>query len=64
MKELLLTNWTTWRILRIVLSIVFITIGIIKADYILLAAGVFLMIQAIANTCVTCVGGNCEVPKK
>lgn len=64
MKERLLTNWTAWRILRFVLSIVFISIGLIKADYILLAAGVFLMIQALVNTCVTCISGNCAIPKK
>ena len=57
-------NWTAWRIMRVTLSIVFSAIGIIKADYILLAAGAFLMIQALANTCVSCASGNCEIPQK
>lgn len=64
MKERLLNNWTAWRIIRFVLSITFITIGIIKLDYILIAAGVFLLIQALANTCVSCATGNCEIPQK
>ncbi len=64
MKERLLKNWTTWRIIRFVLSIVFITMGAIKLDYILIAAGVFLLIQAIVNTCATCAAGNCEIPQK
>ncbi|MDP3558457.1 MAG: hypothetical protein Q8T03_13875 [Bacteroidota bacterium] len=64
MKERLLKNWTLWRIIRFVLAITFIVIGIIKIDYILILAGAFLMFQALANTCVSCVGGNCEIPQK
>jgi len=63
-KARLLSNWNLWRITRLVLSIVFIVSGIINLDYILMLAGVFLLGQAIINTCVTCVSGNCEIPQK
>lgn len=63
-KARLLSNWNLWRIIRLVLSIVFIVNGIIILDYILILAGVFLLGQAILNTCVTCVSGNCEISKK
>lgn len=63
-KQRLLKNWTPWRILRVVLAVLFFTIGIIKLDYMLIAAGAFLLIQAIVNTCVSCIGGNCEIPQK
>jgi hypothetical protein len=64
LKARLLSNWNLWRITRLVLSIVFIVSGIINLDYILILAGVFLLGQAIINTCVTCVSGNCEIPQK
>jgi hypothetical protein len=64
MKNRLLNNWTLWRIIRAVLSVVFITNGIFKGDYILLAGGVFLLIHALVNTCAACNTGNCEVPQK
>ncbi len=63
MRQRLLTNWNLWRITRLVLSIVFITNGIIKADYILLTGGIFLLIHALLNECVACIGGNCEIPQ-
>lgn len=59
----LLSNWSLWRITRLVLSIVFIVYGIINLDYILLASGVFLLGHALLNACLTCVGGNCEIPQ-
>lgn len=64
MKELLLKNWTLWRIARLVLAIVFIVNGIIKADTILLVGGGFLFMHALLNACVSCAGGSCEIPKK
>lgn len=64
MKQRLLTNWTLWRIMRLVLSLVFIVQGILKTDYILLSAGLFLLIHALYNSCATCVSGNCEIPQK
>jgi hypothetical protein len=64
LKARLLSNWTLWRITRLVLSIVFIVSGIINLDYVLILAGVFLLGQAVFNTCVTCVTGNCEIPQK
>lgn len=64
MKQRLLTNWTLWRITRLVLSFIFIINGAIKADYILLTGGVFLLIHALVNSCATCASGNCEIPQK
>lgn len=63
-KQRLSTNWSLWRIIRLVLSILFIISGISSTDYILILAGVFLLGQAILNTCVTCASGNCEIPQK
>ena len=63
-KARLLSNWSLWRIIRLVLSVLFVISGIIASDYILILAGVFLLGQAIINTCVTCVSGNCEIPQK
>lgn len=63
MKERLLTNWTLWRITRLVLSIIFIINGLIKADYILIAGGIFLLGHALVNSCAACAGGNCEIPQ-
>ncbi len=63
-KQRLATNWSLWRIIRLVLSVLFIISGIIAIDYILILAGVFLLGQAVFNTCVTCVSGNCEISQK
>lgn len=63
LKLRLLTNWTLWRITRLVLSFVFIVNGIIKLDYILLIGGVFLLGHALINACAACAGGNCEIPQ-
>ena len=63
-KARLLYNWSLWRIIRLVLSVLFIISGIIAIDYILILAGVFLLGQAVINTCVTCVSGKCEIPQK
>lgn len=64
MKNLLLKNWNLWRVTRLLLSLVFIVNGVVKADYILLTGGVFLFGHAMLNACVTCAGGSCEIPKK
>lgn len=63
-KQRLSTNWSLWRITRLVLSIVFIVNGIINWDYILLTSGLFLLGHALLNACLTCVSGNCEIPQK
>lgn len=63
-KGRLLSNWNLWRIIRLVLSIVFIVNGIINLDYILLVGGIFLLGHALLNACLTCVGENCEIPQK
>ncbi len=63
-KQRLLSNWTLWRITRLVLALIFIINGIIKLDYILLIGGIFLLGHALINACAACAGGNCETPQK
>ena len=63
MKERLLTNWTLWRITRLVLSFIFIINGEMKSDYFLLTGGVFLLLHALVNSCAACANGNCEIPQ-
>jgi hypothetical protein len=62
-KQRLLSNWTLWRITRLVLALIFIVNGIVKLDYILLSGGVFLLGHALLNACAACAGGNCEIPQ-
>ncbi|WP_317897878.1 hypothetical protein [Aurantibacillus circumpalustris] len=64
MKKINLKNWTLWRTTRLGLGIFFCITGGLKADYILMLGGVFLIIHALVNSCATCVTGNCEVPKE
>ena len=64
MKQRLLTNWTLWRITRLVMSFIFIINGALNADYILLTGGMFLLIHALVNSCATCASENCETPQK
>lgn len=60
MKEILLSNWNTWRIIRLILSVIFVVSGIVRSDYFLITAGVFVMYQAVLNAgC--CSGGNCNI---
>lgn len=60
MKDLILKDWNAWRLIRFALSLLFIIIGLYKADYILAAAGAFLFFQSVFNTgC--CAGGSCAV---
>ena len=63
LKQRLLSNWTPWRITRLVLAVVFIINGVIKLDYILLIGGVFLLGHALINACAACASGNCEIPQ-
>lgn len=60
MKESFLTNWNAWRVIRLLLSIIFIIAGAVNLDYFLIAGGIFILYQAVFNTgC--CAVGNCEV---
>lgn len=61
---MILKNWTLWRAVRMLLSIVFITNGLLKTDHILTLGGVFLFFHALLNTCAACSGGNCEISQK
>ena len=64
MKKLNLGNWNLWRSTRLVLGIVFSIAGLVEADYILAAAGVFLIIHAYINSCAACQTDSCETPKQ
>ena len=61
MKNLLLKNWTLWRMARMVFAIVFIVAGIIRYDTVLTLGGVFLFFHALLNRCAACVGNSCDV---
>lgn len=54
MKNILLTNWTVWRIIKLILSIVFLVGAVHQSDYILGAGAIYLFINSIFNTCKTC----------
>ena len=57
-------NWTLWRATRMILGMVFAVVGAMRLDYILAAAGVFLIFHAWINHCAACVDDSCEVPAK
>jgi hypothetical protein len=61
MKELILTNWNLWRIVRLVLGVLFVVAGIVNTDYLLAAGGGFVLFQAIFNAGCCSTGGNCSV---
>lgn len=65
MKEMIFKNWNAWRVIRLVLSIIFVVAGFMNADYFLVAGGVFILFQSVFNTgcCATgnCSDGSCEV---
>jgi hypothetical protein len=63
LKKIDLKNWGLWRVMRLVLGIIISITGIITLDFILIAAGIFLLVQAWINTCVSCVTGSCDIPK-
>jgi hypothetical protein len=63
MKKVDLKNWGLWRVMRLVLGVIISITGIITLDFILMAAGHFLLVQAWLNTCVSCASGSCEIPK-
>ena len=64
MKKINLGSWNVWRATRLVLGGVFGIAGIIQADYVLAAAGVFLIVHAYINSCAACQTGTCETPKQ
>ena len=62
MKEQLLTGWTLWRSLRMILALIFIMLGAFRSEFILIAAGSYLFFQSLFN--LGCAGGNCGVAYK
>lgn len=61
MKDLLLHNWNLWRIVRLVAGLFFSYTGFVERDWMLGAAGIFLIVHAVLNLCVTCAGGSCRI---
>ena len=62
MKEQLLSGWTFWRSLRMILALIFIMSGAFRAEFILIAAGSYLFFQSLFN--LGCAGRNCAVAYK
>lgn len=58
-----LGSWDLWRSTRMGLGILFIVMGLIRADYVLAAAGAFLVVHAYINACAACQTGQCEIPE-
>lgn len=63
MKKFNFGTWNLWRSTRLVLGLLFAIVGIIQADYILAAAGVFLIVHAYINSCAACQTDSCETDK-
>lgn len=47
--------------MRLILSLVFIGVGLWRSDFILALSGGFLFFHALLNACGTCVGGSCNI---
>jgi hypothetical protein len=58
MKALLLKGWTAWRLIRLVLGLLFTVVGIYRAEYVLSAAGAYLVFMSVFNQ--GCAGGTCN----
>jgi hypothetical protein len=53
-KSILRDNWTVWRIVKLVLSMMFLVGAVHQFDYILGAGAIYLFINSIFNTCKIC----------
>lgn len=62
MKEQLLTGWTFWRSIRMILALILIVLGAFRGEFILIVAGSYLFFQSLFN--LGCAGGNCAVAYK
>ncbi len=59
MKTLLLKGWTAWRLLKLLLGLLFLGAGLFRMDGILLAAGAYLSFISLFN--LGCSGGSCNL---
>lgn len=60
-KYRITTGWNIWRILRALLAAAFIASAYAQSDWLIMAAGGFLLSQALLNF--GCCGiGGCDVP--
>jgi hypothetical protein len=64
MKKINWGSWNLWRATRLVLGLVFIGAGFYESDWILGAAGAFLLVHAYVNACAACQTGDCEIPQQ
>jgi hypothetical protein len=60
LKYNLTHNWTTFRVMRMILAVIAIWQWIVAGDVIMGLAGLIIAYQAIAN--ISCAGGNCYLP--
>ena len=65
MKELLLNDWTFFRVLRVVIGGVILIDGIVTGFALSIIIGGIFLYQGVFNvTCGACMGGNCQIPEK
>ena len=57
-------SWNLWRIKRLAVGLVSLGAGVYRKDWVLAAAGVFLMVHVYINACAACETGDCELPNK
>jgi hypothetical protein len=55
-------SWNLWRVTRLLAGLASLIVGILERDWVLSAAGVFLMVHVYVNACAACQTGNCEMP--
>jgi hypothetical protein len=60
LKYNLTHNWTTFRVMRMILAAIALGQWIVAGDMIMGLAGLFIGYQAVAN--ISCAGGNCYSP--
>ena len=58
----IISRWSILKWIRFVLAGFVLVYGIITIDWLLIAAGVFLLYMIVFNK--GCIGGACEVPGK
>ncbi|NCC99625.1 MAG: hypothetical protein EOL95_08000 [Bacteroidia bacterium] len=62
MKNNLLKNWNTVRIIRLILAIAIGVAAVVDKEYWLLAFSTLFLIQALLGNSCCCGGGSCELP--
>jgi hypothetical protein len=64
MRELLLTDWSFFRVIRVVIGSVIMIDGIQTGFWLSVIIGGIFLYQGVFNVaCGACVGGSCEIPE-